>query len=326
MKRAAAALLGLISSAGNTAAADFAAVSLSFHPTSNALLMVRGRESGVRLVDFTDLARPAEREISASTRAADFLASGTHIAIGEPGLVRIVSLDGKSAAEPVATSTERIVAVAGAPRGRTIALVDQKMVLQVWDVAASPPRRRVHERLERIADSCAGADVTFAPDESAVAAISCFNNVHVRTLAGRAIAVPRGRESYESCCGVKIRFSHDGRSLIARRGFQPGWDAFLWTFRGGVFAGGRKLPGTDSVRDFAFLKGTRALLVLDKGGLRRIDPAAPGRATTLVAMTPEENDGLAVSADGTRLATIEGDDNIVLRALSGAVLGRIKLR
>jgi WD40 repeat protein len=290
------------------------------------LLMVRGREAGVRLVDFTDLAKPGEREIAASTRAADFLADGARIAIGETGVLRIVSLEGKGAAAQVETSTERIVAVSGSPRGRYIALVDQKMVLQVWEMAEPSPRRRVHERLEPIADTCAGADVAFAPDESAVAAISCFNNVHVRTLAGRATAVPRARESYESCCGVKIRFSPDGRYLIARRGFQPGWDAFLWTFRGGVFAGGRKLPGADYVRDFAFLKGTRELLVLDKGGLRRIDPAAPNRATTLVAMTPEENDGLAVSADGTRLATIEGENNIVLRALSGAVLGRITLQ
>jgi hypothetical protein len=325
MKRFAAALLVLLLPAGG-AAADFAAVSLTFHPTSNAVLMVRGRESGVRIVDFTDLAKPAEREITAAERAADFLPDGSRIAIGEPGLLRIVSLDGKSAAATVATATERIVAVSAAPRGRFIALVDQKMVLQVWEMAEPAPRRRVHERLERISDYCAGGDVAFAPDESAVAAISCFNNVHVRTLAGRAIAVPRGRESYESCCGVKIRFSPDGRFLIARRGFQPGWDAFLWTFRGGVLAGGRKLPGADYVRDFAFVKGTRELLVLDKGGLRRIDSAAAGRATTLVAITPEENDGLALSADGARLATIEGDNNIVLRALSGAVLARITLR
>jgi hypothetical protein len=326
MLRVAAALLLFLLSAGAAAAEQFTAVSLTFHPTSNALLMVRGRESGVRIVDFTDLAKPAEREITASTRAADFLADGSRIAVGETGKLRIVSLDGKSAAAPVETSTERIVAVSASPRGRSIALLDQKMVLQIWEMVEVSPRRRVHERLERISDSCAGGDVAIAPDESAVAAISCFNNVHVRTLAGRAIAIPRGREGYESCCGVKLRFSPDGRVMIARRGFQPGWDAFLWTVRGSVFAGGRKLPGTDMVRDFAFVKGTRELLVLDKGGLRRINPAAPGRATTLVAMTPEENDGLALSADGTRLATIEGDNNIVLRALSGAVLGRITLR
>jgi hypothetical protein len=326
MKRAAAALLLLTASAANAAAADFAAVSLTFHPTSSALLLVRGRESGVRLVDFTDLAKPVEREISATTRAADFLADGARIAIGEAGVLRIVALDGKSAAVETATQTERIVAVSASLRGRNVALLDQKIVLQVWEVAAPSLRRRVHERLERIADRCIGGDVTFAPDESAVAAISCFNNVHVRTLAGRAIAVPRARESYESCCGVKIRFSHDGRFLIARRGFQPGWDAYLWTFSGGVFAGGRKLPGTDYVRDFAFVKGTRDLLVLDKGGLRRLDPSAPGRGTTLVEMSPEENDGVALSADGTRVATIEGENNIVLRALSGAVLGRITLR
>jgi hypothetical protein len=93
-----------------------------------------------------------------------------------------------------------------------------------------------------------------------------------------------------------------------------------------VLSGGRVFPGTDYARDIAFLKGTREVLVLDKDGLRRIDPLAPRRATTLLAISPQETDAIAVSADGARLAMIEGGDAITFRALGGALLGSIKLR
>jgi hypothetical protein len=326
MKPIAAALSVLLLASGGARAEPFAAHALGFHPTSNTLLMVRGREGGVRIVDFADPAKPLERELSAVAQAADFIGDGARIVLGEKGLLRVVSLDGKSAGPDVEAAPEPIIAVAVSPRGGALALLDRKIGLQLWDFGNGPVRRRWQATLERVSDYCVAGDVAFAPDESAVAAISCFNNIYVRSRAGRAIAVPRGREGYESCCGVKIRFSLDGQFLVGRRGAQPGWSAHLWTYRGGVLSGGRVFPGTDYARDIAFLKGTREVLVLDKDGLRRIDPLAPRRATTLLAISPQETDAIAVSADGARLAMIEGGDAITFRALGGALLGSIKLR
>src|SRR5262249_16624922 len=159
-----------------------------------------------------------------------------------------------------------------------------------------------------------------------IAVISCRNNVHLRTREGRAIAVPRGREDYESCCGVKIGFSADGRFLIARRGYQPGFDAFVWTVSAGRLAGGQKFPHAPSVRDFAGLPGTAQLLILAQAGGRGLGPAGAPGATLVPAESASGIQALAVSADGSRIATIEPDDIIVYRASTGAPLGRIPLR
>lgn len=326
MSRIAAALLVLICAAGGAQAREFAARVLAFHPASATLVLVRGREGGVRLVDFGDPAKPLEREISAEAQAANFVGDGARIVLGEKGRIRVVSLDGKSAGADVEAAKEPIIAVAVSPREQAVALLDQKLGLQVWDWRGGAVRRRWQAVLDRTTDYCIAGDVAFAPDESAVAAITCFNNVHVRTLAGRAVAVPRGRDGYESCCGVRIAFSPDGRYLVARRGAQPGWSAYLWTYRGGALSGGREFPGTEFARDVAFLKGTRDVIVLDISGLRRVDPHAPRRATKLLEISAQESEAIAVSADGSRLAMIEGDNTITYRALGGALLGRIALR
>lgn len=326
MSRLAAALLLLICAAGGARADEFAARMLAFHPTSATLVMVRGREGGVRIVDFGDPAKPVEREISPAAQGANFIGDGTRIVLGEKGRLRVVTLNGKSAGAEIEAAKEPIIAVAVSPREKAVALLDRKLGLQLWDWRDGPVLRRWQAVLDRTTDYCIAGDVAFAPDESAVAAITCFNNVHVRTLAGRAVAVPRGRDGYESCCGVKIRFSPDGRFLVARRGAQPGWSAHLWTYRGGVLAGGREFPGTKYARDIAFLKGTRDVIVLDDAGLRRVDPLAPRRATMLLQVSAQETEAIAVSADGARLAMIEGDNAITYRVLGGALLGRIELR
>lgn len=327
MKRIAAALLiPACVAAFGARAEEFSAHALAFHPSSPALVLVRGRAGGVRIVDFADPAKPAEREISAGAEAADFVGDGARIVLGEKGRLRLVALDGKDAGPGAEAAREPIIAVAVSPRERAVALLDRKLGLQLWDWRDGPVRRRWQAVLDRTTDYCIAGDVAFAPDESAVAAITCFNNVHVRTRAGQAVAVPRGRDGYESCCGVKIRFSPDGGFLVARRGAQPGWSAHLWTYRGGALSGGREFPGTKYARDIAFVRGTREVIVLDEAGLRRLDPLAPRRATKLLEISAQETGAIAVSADGARLATIEGDNTIAYRTLAGAPLGRITLR
>ena len=182
-------------------------------------------------------------------------------------------------------------------------------------------------RRQRVDIPCTTSAVAIAPDETAVAAISCTGDVYVWSLAGRAAAVPRGRGGYEGCCGWQIGFSADGKFLIARRSGQPGYDAYVWTRRGGALAGGRQFPGSDQLREFAVLPNTPELLILDALGLRRLAPGGGPRGALLV---PQETDrtvrGFAVSADGTRIATIEGEDDVVYRAADGKILGRSALR
>jgi hypothetical protein len=183
-------------------------------------------------------------------------------------------------------------------------------------------------RRQKVEAPCATSAVGLAPDDSAVAAIACTGDVYVWTLAGQAVTVPRGRGEYEGCCGWQIGFSADGRFLIARRSFQPGYDAYVWARRGGRLTGGRQFPGSEQLRQFAVLPNSPELLILDELGLRRLTPAGAKGA----ALVPKEKDapatmrGFAVSSDGTRVATIEGDDDIVYRAGDGKILGRIALR
>ena len=74
------------------------------------------------------------------------------------------------------------------------------------------------------------------------------------------------------------------------------------------------------------LANAQDLLILDRAGLRRLAPGGGPKGAVLV---PQEADGavrgFAVSADGTRIATIEGEE-LVYRAGDGKPLGRLALR
>jgi hypothetical protein len=313
-----------ISAAPAAAADPFSAVALAFHPKSNTLVLARGQDGGLRLVDFADPAKPAERALAVKASAAAFLPDGRIVAGGGDGTLRILSPEGAETGIIRASATP-VASLAVSPRH--IAAADETLAVRIWLHDGKSVGRPLQMRRQRSDSACGTSAVAIAPDDTAVAALSCTGNVYVWSLAGQAVAVPRGRGEYEGCCGWQIGFSADGRFLIARRSFQPGYDAFVWTRRGGQLAGGRQFPNTEQVRQFDVLPNTPELLILDELGLRRLAPGGTPKGAVLVAKEAgNAMRGFAVSADGTRIATIEGEDDIVLRAGDGAVLGRMALR
>lgn len=313
--------------AAPAAVADpFSALAIDIHPRSNTLVLAHGQDGELRLVDFADPAKPAARALPPKATAAAFLPDGRLVVGGADGTVRLWSLETGAEAAAIRASSSPILSLAVS--ARHIAGVDEKLTVRLWQQDGRGVGHALQMRRQKSEAPCATSAVGLAPDESAVAAIACSGDVYVWTLAGQAVAVPRGRGEYEGCCGWQIGFTADGRHLIARRSFQPGYDAYVWTRRGGRLAGGRQFPGTEQLRQFAVLPNTPELLILDELGLRRLTPAGAKGA----ALLPKEKDapatmrGFAVSSDGTRIATIEGEDDVVYRAGDGKILGRLALR
>ena len=137
---------------------------------------------------------------------------------------------------------------------------------------------------------------------------------------------PFGLKATTEDAGIDFQQIAALRFLIARRGYQPGYDAFVWTLRGGRVEGGRKFEEAVEVRDFAVLLGAAELVILDALGLRRVEAGGMRGAMLVPGEAAAQIRGIAVSADEARLATIEPDDTIVYRAGDGAPLGRISLR
>jgi WD40 repeat protein len=309
------------------AAEPFSLAAIAFHPKSNTLVLARGHNGELRLVDFAEPGKPAARAFGAKIGAAIFLNDGRRIVTGgADGTVRIWSPEATEAGAPILGSGEAITSIAVSASDRFLATVDRNLTLRIWQAEGPGFRQRLQIPLQPKSNPSEGSDVAFVPDESAVAAISLFGNVFMRTIDGRPVAVPRARGDYESCCGVRIGFSGDGRFLIARRGYQPGYDAFVWTLRGGRVEGGRKFEEAVEVRDFAVLQGAAELVILDALGLRRVEAGGMRGAMLVPGEAAAQIRGIAVSADEARLATIEPDDTIVYRAGDGAPLGRISLR
>jgi WD40 repeat protein len=287
-------------------------------------VLARSYDGALRLVDFADPAKPVERALAAKASAATFLPDGRLLVGGPDGTLRLWTPDGAEAG--VIRASDASIGSLAVSR-RYVASVDAKLAVRLWQPEGRSFGRPLAMRRQRVDIPCTTSAVAIAPDETAVAAISCTGDVYVWTLAGQAVAVPRGRGGYEGCCGWQIGFSADGKFLIARRSGQPGYDAYVWTRRGGALAGGRLFPGSDQLSDFAVLPNTPELLILDAVGLRRLAPGGGPKGAVLV---PQEADrplrSFAVSADGTRIATIEGDGDIVYRAGDGKILGRSTLR
>jgi len=367
--RPVAVLVGLIaiasaaaSSLTPAAADEYSIAALAFHPKSNALVLARG-DGELRLVDFSDPAKPVVRGFGAKIGAAAFLSDGSGIVTGgEDGALRVWSLGGADAGAPIHAGKEPIIGVAVSARGRFLAAVDRNLALRIWQASDTGFRLAREIQLVRKfgspGDTSRGdgrvpgvvwaesADVAFAPDESMVAVITSFNNVYVSRIDGRAITVPRGSGDYESCCGVRILFTADGRFMIARRGAQPGYSAFVWTVRAGRLAGGREFPGLTQPREFAALPSGAELLVADGAGLRRVTAGTMVGADLLPAGPEEERfQHVAVSADGARIATAELERirkqdlprevlvpvyeyrrSLVYRSRTGERLGQITLR
>jgi len=313
--------------AAGAAAEPFAPLELAFHPKSNTVVLARG-EGALRLIDFADPTKPVDRAITFTATAVAFLPDGQRFVTGGgDGMLRFWSLEGSESGTPFRASDAPIRSIAVSARGRFLATVDDRLAIRIWQANGQVFGRTLQMQRQRVDYPCTASGVAFAPDELAIAAISCTNNVYLWSLAGQPVAVPRGRDSYESCCGVRIGFSADGRYLIARRSFQPGYDAYFWSRRAGALAGGRKFPGAESVREFAPLPNTSELLILDQSGLRRLWPGGGIAGATLVPGEPANAiRAFAVSADGSRVATIEADDVVVIRDGTGAPLGRISPR
>jgi hypothetical protein len=308
------------------AAEPFSAAALVFHSKSNALVLARNYEGELRLADFADPAKPAARALPLKAPAAEFLPDGRLALGGADGTIRLWSLETGAEAAAIRASASPILSLGVS--ARHIASVDERLTVRIWQHDGRGVGRPLQMRRQKGEAPCATSAVGLASDDSVVAAISCTGDVYVWSLAGQALAVPRGRGEYEGCCGWQIGFAADGRFMIARRSFQPGYDAFVWTRRGGQLAGGRQFPGTEQLRQFAVLPNTPELLILDELGLRRLTPTG-AKGAALVAKEKEAEAtirGFALSADATRIATLEGEDDIVYRSGDGKILGRSALR
>lgn len=301
-------------------AEPFSAAAIAFDPKSITLVLARGYEGDLRLVDFADPAKPAARALAPKATAAVFLIDGRLAAGGADGTIRLWSLETGAETARIQASVSPIASLAVSPRH--IAAVDENLVLRIWQHDGRSVGRPLQMRRQKSDAPCTSSAVALAPDETAVAAISCTGDVYAWTLSGQILTVPRGRGEYEGCCGWQIGFSADGRYLVARRSYQPGYEAFVWTRRGGQLAGGRLLPGSDQLKQFALLPNTADLLIYDALGLRRLSPTGAKGAV----IVPEGMRGFAVSADGSRIATLMDGQELVFRAGDGRVLGRIALQ
>jgi WD40 repeat protein len=283
---------------------------LHFLPGSAAALLVSDSGGTLRIVDFTDPARPVVRlTFPEKVRGAVVLPDGRIAAGTGDGLVRFWSQTGAETEPALAMLGRAIGPLAVSRGGRWLAAGDAAGMVRIWrrDGAAWSTVTTFQAMPARgDCDWSTGIDgLAFSPDETLLAVSTCPGGLALWTVEGRRIPA-EAPESTQGGLNTDLVFSGDGRHLLAHYRFQPGSQRWAWPIEG---AGSAARVGTprmlDNSRTGAIVAHPRddgfVIAEADAIAFRAPDGRELRPRLKAVGVT-----SIAVTADGSRLAAVQG--------------------
>jgi WD40 repeat protein len=166
--------------------------------------------------------------------------------------------------------------------------------------------------------------VAFSPDGERIATIGYEGDLSIRdavTLERRGEAVPTAAPT---CCGLAVAYSPDGRFVVGGSGASVS----LVDVRAGAVDRpaldvGAYLADLEFSRDGKLLavgtvEGTAVLIDFERWSIRRrVAVSGDDAARVSSAEVPGREVGVALSPDGTLLATVDNEGRVVLEGLAG---------
>jgi WD40 repeat protein len=282
---------------------------LALSPDGQVLASGGGEGRDVRLWDLTTGKERARFTVGAHLGAFAFTPDGKQLAVGSADGVKFWEVATGQPATGFLKQPTKVLGLAIAPDGRTIATGNEDGTVRLWDVASGRQRRvlRGHDELVRC--------VAFAPDGLALASGGWQDGkVNLWDLAAGQLRATLGGPR----CHVRsVAFTPDGRALAAStipigKGAPAGaGEIKLWDV-----ATGAPLPcaferAAGQARALAFLPGGRLLVVgCTDNTVKLLDTGPRPKRQDLPGHAPAETWALAFAPDGRALASA-GDDHLV---------------
>jgi len=294
---------------------------IAFHPKSSALVLVRDGADRVRLLDFTDPARPVARLTLPAAPPAAFLPDGRIVTAGRDGMLRVWTETGRPAAAPLKVADTAIYGMAVSASGRLIATQDSRRTLRIVSLESRllpPPISAKREKPdeEQCDDLEFGSSAPiFSPDERIVVFVTHCGTIAAVTAEGEPVPL----DDADISSVQTMRFASDGKALIVRFVHQPGATTIIWPLADGRFGAPQKLPEPMTHREIKAIApgfGPQTFLIALESRIQGL--AADGRPTGFGFDSPGA-ETFAQSADGSRVAVSDGR-RIVLYAGDGKPL------